>query len=57
MDLPPGEEGTPPRGGRNSPQGRKLRMDVCFWTPVPKATLEQMRTKLEQADYLMKHFK
>ena len=35
--------------------GFVLDMDVCFWTPVSKSTLQQMRTKLEQADYLMKH--
>ena len=35
--------------------GFVLDIDVCFWTRVPKATLEQMRTKLKQADYLMKH--
>ena len=35
--------------------GFVLDIDVCFWTPVSKSTLQQMRTKLEQADYLMKH--
>ena len=32
-----------------------LDMDVCFWTPVSKSTLEQMKTELKQADYLMNH--
>ena len=35
--------------------GFVLDMDVCFWTPVPKATLEQMRTNLKEADFLLKH--
>ena len=35
--------------------GFVLDMDICFWMPVSKSTLQQMKTELEQPDYLIKH--